>query len=107
MSYPFIYQLDDKITMRIEQIDDISCIWFHNNTQEEEQIPNEFKLYNSKDEIVNPFRNTQSYAISKNGSYKIKYYNKTIIELTTIYHPTNPPIIKNKIHIVTDDDNDY
>jgi len=107
MTYPFIYQLDDKITMRIEQIDDsISCIWFHNNTQAEQYIPNELKLYNSKDEIVNPFRNTQSYAISKNGSYKIKYNNKTIIKLTTIYHPTNPPIIKNKIQIVIDD-NDY
>jgi hypothetical protein len=93
--------------MRIEHIDqDISCIWFCNNHREEEQehVPNEFALYNSNNEIVLPFRNTQSYAISKNGNYTVKYCNKTIVILSTICHPTMPPIIKNVIEVVIETD---
>jgi len=101
-TYPFIYPIDDKINIHIEHIDDsVSCIWFCNNNQEEDNIPNEIELYNSNNEIVKPFRNTQSYAISKNGTYEIKYNNKTIIELETLCHPTMPPIIKNEIKVVT------
>lgn len=111
-TYPFVYPIDDNINIHIEHINDnISCIWFTNNNKEEENIPNELILYNLEDKIVNPFRNTQSYAIYKDGNYKIKYNNKTIINLITLYHPTIPPIIKNKIEIISqndeDDDEDY
>ena len=106
-TYPFTYPINDKINIHIEQLDkNISCIWFDNNDKEEQNIPIEFTLYNYEDELVNPFRNTQSYAISKGGDYKIKYNNKIIIKLTTLVLLCIPAIVKNEIEIVTDTD-DY
>jgi len=109
-TYPFTYKLDENINIHIEHLDkSVSCIWFDNNDKEEQNIPIEVTLYNYKDEVVNPFRNTQSFAISKDGDYKIKYNNETIIKLTTLVLLCIPAIVKNEIEIVTDDDdnNDY
>jgi len=99
-NYPFTFPIENDINIHIEHLDErISCIWFDNNNNEEQNIPNEFKLYNDEDKKLNPFRNTQSYAIHRNGSYKIKYNNKTIIKLSTLILPSIPPIIKNEIKI--------
>ena len=100
--YPFVYPIDDDLNIHIEHIDDsISCIWFDNNNQEEQNIPKEFKIYNKKYEILKPFRNTQSYAITRDfEAYTIKY-NKTIIKLTTEFLPSNPPTRINEINVVS------
>jgi len=106
-TYPFTYKLDENINIHIENIDkSVSCIWFDNNDKKEQNIPIEFTLYNYKDEVVNPFRNTQSFAISKDGDYKIKYNNETIIKLTTLVLLCIPAIVKNEIEIVIDYDSD-
>ena len=105
--YPFTYKLDENINIHIEHLDKgVSCIWFDNNDKEKQNIPIEFTLYNYEDELINPFRNTQSYAISKGGDYKIKYNNKTIIKLTTLVLLSIPAIVKNEIEIVIDYDSD-
>ena len=111
-SFPFTYPIENDINIHIEHIDkSIYCIWFDNKNQEEQNIPNEFKLHNCSDKIVNPFRNTQSYAVSSNRNYTIKYNEKIILQLTTQTYLTCPPIIKNEIKIVIDnednDENDY
>jgi len=100
-SYPFTYPIDNDLNIHIENIDgSVSCIWFDNNNQEEQDIPNEFKLYNSQDKIINPFRNTQSYAISSDGTYKINY-NKIIIKLETHILLCSPPIYEREIKVIT------
>ena len=132
-SFPFTYPIENDINIHIEHIDkSIYCIWFSsrgraresgvsgtygaaepydNKNQEEQNIPSEFKLYNCSDKIVNPFRNTQSYAVSSNRNYTIKYNEKPILQLTTQTYLTCPPIIKNEIKVVIDnednDENDY
>lgn len=109
-TYPFTYKIDNDINIHIEHINgSISCIWFDNNNKEEQNIPNGFVLYNIKDEIINPFRNTQSYALSRDANYKIIYNNKTIIKLSTRILLCNPPIRENEIILVSsnDDDADY
>jgi len=106
-TFPFTYPIENNINIHIEHINkSIYCIWFDNKNQEEQNIPIEFKLYNSNDEIVNPFRNTQSYAVSSDRNYKIKYNKETIIRLSIITYLTSPPLIKNKITVVTTNDED-
>ena len=71
-NYPFTLPIDNDINIHIEHIGEgISCIWFDNNDKEEQNIPNEFTIYDDEGKLVSPFRNTQSYAISKMGNYKI------------------------------------
>ena len=114
-SFPFTYPIDNDINIHIEHIDkSIYCIWFDNNHQEEQNIPDQFTLYNCNNEIVHPFRNTQSYAVSSNRNYQIKYNETTILRLSITTYLTCPPIIKNQITVVTnnddtnnDDCNDY
>lgn len=104
---PFTYPIDNNINIHIEHMDgNTSCIWFDNNNQEEQNIPNELKIYNSKDQLVIPFRNTQSYAISRDASYTIKYRDNTVILLTTEILLCSPPIRMNEIKIVASDDED-
>ena len=51
-NYPFTFPIENDINIHIEHIDGgISCIWFDNNKNEEQNIPNEFKLYN--DDFLN------------------------------------------------------
>ena len=100
-SYPFTYPIDNDININIEHKDGgILCIWFDNNNKEEQNIPNEFKLYNDQDKIVNSFRNTQSYAASRNGNYKIKYNNKLIIKLVIQILLCIPAKIKEEIIVI-------
>jgi len=116
-SFPFTYPIENDINIHIEHIDkSIYCIWFDNNNHEEQNIPNEFTLYNCSDKIVSPFRNTQSYAVSSNRNYTIKYNENTILRLTITTYLSYPPIIKNEIKVVTnnndedkdeDEDKDY
>ena len=102
-SYPFSYPIDNDINIHIENIDGgISCIWFDNNNQEEQNIPTDFKLYNSENKVLNPYRNTQSFAIYRDGNYKIKYNNKTII-LTAETLLCYPAEIINEIKVITSD----
>ena len=110
-NYPFTLSIDNDINIHIEHINKgISCIWFDNNDKEEQNIPNEFGVYNDdEDKIINPFKNTQTYSIRRDGNYKIKYNNKTIIKLSTLILPSIPPIYKNEIKIISynNDDSDY
>ena len=110
-NYPFTFPIENDINIHIEHIvGGIACIWFDNNNNEEQNIPNEFKLYNDdEDKIINPFKNTQTYSIPRDGNYKIKYNNKTIIKLLFFILPSIPPIYKNEIKIIysNNDDIDY
>ena len=69
-------------------------------------IPEEFSVYDSDKKLVNPFRNTQSYALSRHGYYTLMYQGKPLIKLSTIVLCSIPPIIKNQITVVLDDDSD-
>jgi len=112
-NYPFTLPIGDNINIHIEHIDEsVSCIWFDNNDKEEQNIPDDFGVYNGKNKLIKPFRNTQSYAVAKTGNYTILYNNITIT-LTTEILLCIPAIVKNEITVIysesndNDSDNDY
>ena len=102
--YPLIYALANGTNIHVEHANNhITCIWFSNIENIQTSIPCEISVHesNSKtnDNII-PYRDTQTYALPRNGNYTIKYNNKAIINLETCIHPCIPPIVNNEIYIL-------
>ena len=113
--YPFTYKLKDNVYVHLEHTNDLlTCVRFFDDNKEEINIPDEFKLYedvsvvvDAEKKLINPFRDTQTYAIPKDGYYTLKYNDLPIIQLQTRSYCSYPPKIVNMIIACDCGEHDY
>ena len=96
-SKPFIYNLDNNIYLHIELEYPIKYIWFDNDMKSKQKIPDGFNIYDSKSNIVNSFRNTETYMLNTNEQYIIYYNNNPIMQLETEMYLTIPATVEHNI----------